>query len=466
MTPRAYQAKSIEHLSALFQKRHGLVDASDCGTGKTLVATEVFKRLNLPTVVVCPKQVIPGWDRTATAQGTEFSVINWEMVRTGRTPFGGWRKLSPHDRKQRFVWSDEVGAVIFDEAHRAAGYKSQQSDLMRAARRQGLHSLALSATFAEDPMDLDALGYLIGLHDSDEKAEPVTLAHCISGNLPPRKLSFWQWARRNGCAPGPFNPMMFMGTKEEKVARMAKINAQVFPERGTRVRIAELGDAFPQTQITAELFKLPDGDTRRVNAAYKRIEPLIEKLCHQIDHEDVYSPLLEATRERQMIELMKVPLLAELHQDNLAGGRSTIFFVNFRATVQALCAELGTDCFIDGSQIGAGGASRRESNRMHFQRGDDRAIVVVSDAGGTGLDLHDEFDNYPRSVEICPGHNGKLTMQLLGRARREGSRSKSLQRFVLAAGTPEEKIYSKLSQKLDRIAAFNEGAITDEDLLT
>ena len=68
MTPHAYQAKSIERLSAILAANGAAIDGSDPGIGKTLVAVEVMRKLNRPTLVVCPKAVIPGWDRTAAAQ--------------------------------------------------------------------------------------------------------------------------------------------------------------------------------------------------------------------------------------------------------------------------------------------------------------------------------------------------------------------------------------------------------------
>ena len=47
-------------MDALINNRVAL-DASDCGTGKTVTAAFVAKQMNMPVAVICPKVVIPAW---------------------------------------------------------------------------------------------------------------------------------------------------------------------------------------------------------------------------------------------------------------------------------------------------------------------------------------------------------------------------------------------------------------------
>ena len=47
---------------------HGVaLEASGVGYGKTVVACMVAKDLGLPVAVICPKTIIPDWERTIEA---------------------------------------------------------------------------------------------------------------------------------------------------------------------------------------------------------------------------------------------------------------------------------------------------------------------------------------------------------------------------------------------------------------
>lgn len=438
------------------------------GTGKTLVGVELQKRLDLPTLIVCPKVVMPGWLRTAKQQDTELDVINYEMVRSGRTPYGKW-ETPLGCRKPRFVWNKAIGMIEFDEAHRCQTSNSANAELMRGAVRQHIPTLALSATLAESPLQMDALGYLLGLHDSNSLP---TLRN-------PEPTSFWTWAHRHGCGKGFFSAMEFHGSREEKQEEMARLNAMIFPERGVRVTIDELGNQFPACQITAELFKL--GDPSKIARLYEDMSWALDAL--QMRHGvteaarllraqeagfegDVLpdDPLTLLLRARQEVELLKVPGLVEATEDAYRCGLSVAIFVNFRQTLEALCQDLKTDCFIDGTQTGNRGALQREENRLDFVEDRSRVIIIVSEAGGVGLDLPDIHGNFPRASFVCPGYNAKTIRQICGRTRRANSKSKSLVRIFFAEGTEEEPIHKKVSQKLDRLDALQDGDLTPENL--
>jgi superfamily II DNA or RNA helicase len=436
------------------------------GTGKTLVAVEVMKRSDKATAVICPRVVKPAWERTAAMQGTDLSVINWEMCRTGRTPFGEWY-IPPKCRKPRFRWNSAIEFLIFDEIHRAQGDGTKNSELVKAARRQGIPSLGLSATPADSPLEMDALGYLLRLHDSDE---PETVHK--------EPLSFYRWARRHGCGPGAFSRFEFLGSQEAKVKHMAKINAMIFPDRGVRVRIADLGDAFPETQILPELYDLEDDG--QIDAAYAEMRSALTELEGRIEEckeelkrkalargvvlTPIESPAELLLRARQRVELLKVPLLVELTQEAKASGHSVVIFVNFRQTLVELCKRLNTDCFIDGTQTGPEGDRQRENNRLRFQTDQAREIICNGEAGGIGMDLHDVTRRFPRMVLDLPGYSAKTARQKWGRVHRAGALSKSIQRIVLAAGTDEEGVYHTLYRKLQTQEALVDGDFMPERL--
>jgi len=440
VNPFPYQETDIEHLVNLYKSgAQACVNGSDCGTGKTLVAIEVMKRLGNPaTLAVCPKPVIPGWTRAAKLQGTDITAINYEILRTGRTPFGIWRN-------ERFAWSRAVEFLIFDECHRAKGRDSQTSELVRAAKRQGIRTLAMSATLADSPMELDALGLLLGLHEGFRPTRTLRNPH---------PLSFNQWAERHGCSkPALDLDFGFYGSEASKQKHMANIHQELFPKRGVRTRIENLPD-FPDQQVTAELYSLDNPE--RVNELYAIMREALAKLS---DRTADYAggAMTDLLAARQEVELLKVPVFVSLTQDALSQGQTVLIFINFRATLEELCMRLNTDCTIDGSQVGISGARRRENNRLRIQRDESRVLIGMNEAASLGIDLQDLTGKHPRLELISAPWSAKVVKQLLGRPRRAGAKSKSLARFLFADGTVENRLHAKLSSKLNCLEALCDG---------
>jgi hypothetical protein len=430
MLLRPWQQVNESHLLRVLSKYDAAADLSDPGTGKTYTATAVAKALDLPTLIVTPKAVIPTWNKVAKYLGTEFDVLNYEMLRTGRTPY--------FDGKQ---WHKELRLIIFDEAHRCAGIDSIQSEMLAVTRKQKIKTMILSATLADTPLELKAAGFVLGLHDGVRP--PVTLRNFAN---PP--VSFSQWIQRYGVAATP-QGYFFKGTPEQQRAQMAKINASLLPEHGVRTRIDDLGDMFPPTQITAELYEI--SQPGRVDELYAQMADAMAQLRERAagDRGGAFTELLRA---RQEVELLKVPIFVELAKDAAAQGMHVANFVNFSQTLEELCARLGTTCRVDGSQTGDKGARQRQHNVDRFQEDKEPYINCNSEAGGVGLSLHGQN----RLALISPGHSAKTFRQVTGRVRRDGG-GKSIQRVICLAGTVEEKLAKSLECKLGRLDALVDG---------
>ena len=104
--------------------------------------------------------------------------------------------------------------IIFDESHKLKGKTSLNSKLGIFAKEQGYKILMASATSAINPMDMRAMGYILGLHNN---------------------TSFWSWVRRNGCYQGRFG-YTFNGDKEI----LRNLHKDVFLDRGIRLRRDEI----------------------------------------------------------------------------------------------------------------------------------------------------------------------------------------------------------------------------------
>ncbi len=473
-----YQIPAVKKLVEALSTHGAALDGSDMGTGKTFHAGAVIRELNLPTLVVCPDATIPGWKRIGAALGVEFDILNYEGVRTGRTPYGTWENPPPTRLPTKlvcekcrlevdpakpfpcefhflgihcvnsetiphiygkFTWHSAVQFLVFDEAHRCSALDSLHADILIAAGRQKIRTLLMSATVADSPMQLRAIGYLLKLH----------------GLFGPN--NFYRWAIGLGCRRLPFSGFHFAVGEDRKKKILSKLHSDIFTSRGCRIRIEDLGTSFPEVQVSAELYNIEAAG--RVDELFTEMDEAICEL-NGIREGDPDHQLTVLLRAFQELELIKVPIFVELTKDALAEGRHVALFVNYRQTVEELCRRLKTKCRIDGSQVGVRGAKQREKNVEDFLYDREPVIVASSAAGCLGIGLHDILGNFGRLGLISPGFSAKVFRQILGRLRRQGGKSKALYRAIFIAGTHEEKRHRALAAKLDCMDTLN-----DDDLM-
>jgi superfamily II DNA or RNA helicase len=430
LTPYKKQIDAIEHLTAILRTKPtaAALNGSDTGTGKTLCSVEVARRLGVPVVVVCPKIVIPSWEATFVQQGVPcLKVTNYEKLRTGNTEFGSWVRGA-------FVWKLPPGAlVIWDEVHRAQGAYTKNSKMLIGAKLCGLRSLALSATAAEDPTELRALGYLLGLHSL---------------------TNFVSWAKERGCTFDNWGKLVFTKSRSMSKTFLSELHGEIYPSKGAKLTRDDLAEHFKDSQIITD--PLDFGDAGKISKIYADMEKEIAALkenCAGDSAEVADNALTQQLRARQMVELLKIPALLELMDDALSEGRSVAVFVNFRDTLDAIAERMKLPF---GVVVGGQGAAEREEAVKNFQTNVHRVILCNISAGGVGVNLHDETGAAPRTALISPSFNAKEILQVRGRVDRAGGGSESIQRILVAAGTIEEDILRSIQNKIQNMSTLHQ----------
>lgn len=467
---RDFQIEPSNWLLTLLSSGQNCLDSSDCGAGKSYMALAAATALRLPTLVIAPKISCTAWERVAAHFGEEVSVIGWEALRTGKTALGTWENpLPPNSRESRlffvcancqcpigdtpcfarhdgvhcattkkkhwdygrFRFHDGVKFVIFDECHRAAARDSLNADMMIAARRQGKLILGLSATPGVSPLQFRALGYALNLHDLN---------------------NFYSWARQHGCRKLPGLPgIHFALGRDKQAVVMQRIHAAIIPSRGVRLRVDEI-PGFPEIDIATELVDIDAPG--QIDALYAEMGPALARLRSAATMDiDPGLPITAQLRQRQKIELLKVPALVELTSKYKDVGLSTVLFVNFRDTVAELSNRLKTLSFIDGTVTG----DRRENVIDAFQANRESVLIVNSRAGGESCSLHDLDGQHPRIGLVSPGFDARNFRQVCGRLRREGGKSIARYRIILAARSVEEKIKKSLDDKMNCLDSLLDG---------
>lgn len=423
----SYQEPHYEKILKSLRSYGVAVDGSDTGTGKTYVAVKAIATLGKPTLVVCPKSVIPVWRRLLREAGVKaFDVVNYEKLVRGTSPYGAPKKVG---RSKVFAWSlVENSLVVFDEAHRCKGEKTLSGIMLSSAKRQHYKILMLSATLCQSPLDMKHIGYALGLYASFSL--------------------YWEWCFKYGARRSHIGNFLEWSPKHNQ-DNLRSLHHAIYKHKGSRMRIAELGDAFPDTLITADTYNFVEA-----KKAYKELEKRIAEA-----HDEALFAENELTyllKERMACELGKVAGIVELVKDGIDEGNSVVVFVNFVETRKLLCQKLKTTCAVYGGQS----SDERQKNIEHFQNNTERVIIAATQAAGEGISLHDLSGTYPRLSLISPTYNAVHLRQCLGRVHRAGAKSKSIQKILFAAGTIEEEVCKVVQAKLNNIDLINDGDLS------
>jgi len=438
---KGYQIEPTKQQIVALDMFGGAVDASDTGTGKTYTTLAAAIVLNRPVFVVCPKAVIPSWKKVDRHFGRKVRVeaCNYELLRRGQQP-----ALALHNpgKDEKFEWKlPKDTIIVFDECHRLKDYRTYNCKMGLAAVAQGYHVLGLSATAADNPLQMKFVGRLCRLFQEKD---------------------FWPWTQENGCAKGRWGFEFVGGNKV-----LQRLHEEIFPLHGSRIRIADLGDAFPETLISAECYDL-NGDTERLNGVYDEMDAEIARIeaKEQADSEKQACILVAQLRARQRAEILKVPATAAMARDLEEEGMSVAIFCNYDDTVNALMAKLGTDCVIRGGQT----AAVREENIQRFQALR-RARAAIHFPTPSAQDAKQALgrvarapdENAPEvdsSIKPSPFIICNIRAGGVGISLHDLNGSKSIQRIFFAAGTIEEIVCRQVQDKVNRIDLLNDGDLS------
>jgi superfamily II DNA or RNA helicase len=423
------------------------VDQSETGTGKTYVAAAIIREMDRPAFIVCPKSVIPQWEKILKKFGLKATIINYEKLGRGNTKWLKWKKLqclmrpwneaAKVDRPLFFM--DQNSLVILDEGHRCKGRDTSNSEMMISLTDQGYKVLASSATIATTPLEMNAFGFMAKLHELH---------------------NFKHFCRAHGAKfLGKWGAMTFDMASKEAANAMLKLNEYLFRTRkcSSRLTTEDFGELFPETHIVAEAYDL-GVMTTKVQAAYDEMEyelsRLEEKSAKYKDH--IFAIMMKARRKA---ELCKVPLFVEMIEELYDEGKSVACFVNFQETVDAITKRLdkikklkGTIGYIVGGQS----TKARQQDIADFNDDKKRILIINIKAGGTGISLHDLNGKFPRASIISPNYSAYELVQAVGRIWRQGGLTKSYQRIVFAAKTIEEEACWRVQFRINNLSALND----------
>lgn len=434
-TPLSWQHEPASVMAKAIRFGRSVLDASDTGTGKTFVTLFAAKAAGMRVAVVCPKSVIIPWREAAEAVGVPLVFAhNIEALRWQRPP----RFLRQQGRQWQWRVPDRT-LLVFDEVHRFAGSDTDNGRILNAAPRP---VAMLSRTAADSPLRLRAIASQLGL--------------CSWHDWP-------HWIARHGCVRGDLGGFLFTGGVPSDEFRFLADDAkrkatQPFLERmhrdifghgqGIRVRVADLEPGvFPENHV--DTVAVPVEDQKALDAAYAE-----EIAARQREAEGILPEMVHA---RQLAEHLKLPALIELGLDAIGEGMTVAIFVNFRDSLSRLVDAFDAAGCPAVAIHGDQSAEERERSRQLVQIDLIRVAIIMSQAGGVALSLHDVTGKHPRYGLHSPGWSATDTLQALGRLPRAGAKSNVIQRFVFASGTIETRVRQAFQRKAHAIDTLNDG---------
>ena len=419
-------------IDCLFRRQNTL-DSSHTGCGKTVVACYIAKVMKYPVAVICPKAVITSWKRELAEFGVEpVFVLNYEKIRTGNT------KFMSRKGKKIFKWHLPKDTIIFmDEVHKAKGPFTLNAQLLISLVLQKFRVHGMSATASESPVEMRALGFCLGLHSLNKDVYPLK--------------NWFRWMTKNGCRQDQWNNWKLMIQSCLKALRLEMYGAS-HPWCRTgyyahKLTVKDFPDSFRDNMIFVEPIDFKD--SKKIMDAYEELGITPEIICDYIENGTVSNSehlIVNLGRARQLAESFKVAEMVEIANELIHEGKSVVLFVNYKATVDALCG------LLKAGRI-EGGQSEEERQKVidDFQADKTHCVVANIAAGGTGISLHDTHGNRPRVSLISPTFDAKSYMQTLGRIHRNGAKSDSIQKILVAAGTVEESLMASVQRKAKNI---------------
>lgn len=412
------QRESVDRLVKELRVYMGALDSSQTGVGKTVIASYVAKEFAQPVAVVCPKIVIPHWERELKEVGvTPLFILNYEKIKRGNA-------FIVKVGKKIYRWTlPENTLIIWDECHKCKAPFSQNSQMLIAAKQAGYFNLMLSATACQDPTEMRAIGFALGMH-SLNKPEGA-------------KKSWFSWMMQYGCKQDPWKKWV-----AGPVSKLVLLNEQMYSTNCVKLTPKDLPNAFTDCHVITE--PLAFSSLTDIARFYKQ-HGVTPEIVDQFLEDGGASPhiLVEILRARQLAEAAKVSDILDMIADACAEGYSVAVFVNFKDTVTAIAEAIPHAATIVGGQS----ADVREESVQRFQTNQTNVIICNIAAGGVGVSLHDTDGGHPRMSLISPTFNVKDYIQTLGRVHRAGAKSPVVQRVLIASKTIEEKIIDKMEKK-------------------
>jgi hypothetical protein len=413
-------------------------DLSETGTGKTYSACWVASKLKVPVLVICPKIMIPTWEKTMNEFNNTGKVVNYEQLIRGNTNYVKYNPKAETGPDRYEISIPKNVLIILDECHKCKAITSKNSYLMASIKKQKYKMLLMSASAATNPLEMRSFGYATGLHNY---------------------TNFGVWVQQMGAETNRWGHYDIDMEDGKIVNQMRNIHFKLYDDLqvASRMKRNQFGKYFPDNKIIPDPVDMGE-QTNTINNVYYQMEAelaqLEEKASNYSQHH--FAIMMKA---RRMIELLKVPTMVEHIVNKVENLISPVVFVNFKETLNAIEKRLEEHIDVGnlvGKIVGGQTDKRRNIDIEEFNSDKKRVMLVNIKAGNAGISLHDTNGKHPRHSMIVPNFSAVDILQSMGRVYRAGGKTPVEQSIMFASDTIEERACRRVAGKLDNLSILND----------
>lgn len=463
---RPWQIEWSERISDILVSRHGYIDTSRLGAGKTFVTLYIAQKFNLRPLVICPVTVKDVWMKVIEEYKIPYiNIISYRSLASvwSKQPKHGF--LRRHDyikttkkrgtRKVDFYPTEKYldlllqknVLIVLDEVQSVKNDNAQNKSCrtligsMYDLPTQSRFAL-LSGTPFDKPIHAENLfrvmGFLrgrtlksgkdlSGINEVIEKCsaiDPVTTAQVLMGKLSiktridtARNLLYELWLEvikpaMSGAMPTPTN----ISAEFEPRNTFYKLHLD---------RLLEMSEAIEKLKNIVQYDA--ENDTIALTGDFGGY---------------IFSVLVSV--ENAKIEIFIHQALRYLQENN---NNKVIVALNYYSTIEPVAEALAyyDPLILTGS---VPPRDRKDVIQAFNENPSYRLLIMNTLVGGMGISLHDTSGDYPRVMLISPSFRLIEMAQAAGRIYRDNTRSIAKVRVVYVKEFPEEfLIYKKLSEK-------------------
>ncbi|MDF1811003.1 MAG: DEAD/DEAH box helicase, partial [Verrucomicrobiales bacterium] len=428
-TLRPYQKDGFEWLQFLREQGVGGILADDMGLGKTIQTLchlhyeKISGRADLPTLILAPKSVVPGWAKEAKKFAPSLTVMTLQGPdRKKYYPMMGHADLVVTSYPVLLRDAEEIllqpfHYVVLDEAHTI---KNSASQITRVAYRiDARHRLCLSGTPIENHLGelWSQFHFLMpGFLGSEE-------AFCRCFRNPIEK--YRDESRRKRLAER-VAPLMLRRTKT--------LVATDLPEKTEIIKKVELNDQ--QIEIYEAVRASLQNEVREEIARHgvEGSQLLVLEALMKLRQVCCHPKLVLLPTAQKADTCAKFEMMMEWLPDMVREGRRILIFSQFTRMLDIM--EKRLDKMGLKYQTLTGQSKDRGGMVDTFQSGQVPIFLISLRAGGTGITL----TKADTVIHYDPWWNPALESQATDRAYRIGQQNPVFVYKLISEGTIEDKI--------------------------
>jgi SWI/SNF-related matrix-associated actin-dependent regulator of chromatin subfamily A-like protein 1 len=388
-----------------------VICGDEMGLGKTIEAIAYAKSIAAsPLLIVCPASVMWKW----AAELKKWSSFVPAVIETGKQPLPDNATIimsytmmgNRYSQLMKIPWR----MIIYDESHYLSNPKSIRT---RAAKLvQADHVLMLSGTpFLNRPIELWSI---LNILDPGTWGNRWSYAMRYCGAY--RNYYGWDLSGASNIEElsNRLKGIMIRRTKQDVLSELPDLSRQVIPV------------SIPLQEYKRELKKLKGKS----------------------------STLVALTGLRHLVGMQKVGAAVELAESILVSGNKLVLYAHHKDVVESLAGQLRAYGVV--KIVGDLSAEERTKNIARFKEQADVRVMIISSAGGEGIDLYTASDIIFVEREWNPGKEEQAEARL----HRIGQQNPVTAYYLMAMGTFDEDIDQVVRSKRE----IFKGAIGSDDI--